>query len=196
LKVIGIIGTSVLGKNSLVEDLFQAIRFDGWTVSSIKHAPDGFDLDQPGKSSYRRREAGCRDVMLVEDRRLVLMQKYGADREPPLDALISRLDPIDLVIVEGFKGASVPTIEVCGASSGRAPRWPRDKHVVALVSPVPVATPLPTFTVEDTAGLAAVCSHTWNCSAETRLSARTKDESSAMATPCLPSRGPGFVPVR
>jgi molybdopterin-guanine dinucleotide biosynthesis adapter protein len=154
MKAIGLIGTSALGKGTFVEDLIHAFRFDGWTVSTIKRAPDGFDLDRPGKTSYARREAGCREVMLVGDKRLVLMREFGTDPEPALDSLLARLEPVDVVIVQGFRSAAMPTIEVCVPSSGREPRWPRDANVVALVSGEPVAARVPCFRVSDVAGLA------------------------------------------
>ena len=153
MKVIGIIGASALGKGPYVETLIGSFRIDGWSVSTIKRAPDGFDLDQPGKLSWARREAGCREVMLVGDRRLVLMQEFRADPAPALGTLIARLDPVDLVLVEGFQGAAVPTIEICVPLSGRAPRWPQNRHVVALVSDEPVEAPLPRFAVADISGL-------------------------------------------
>ena len=153
MKIIGLIGASALGKGLFAETLIASFHLDGWSVSTIKRAPDGFDLDRPGKTSYARREAGCREVMLVGDRRLVLMQEFRADPEPALATLVARLEPVDLVIVEGFKSAAVPTIEVCVPASGRAPRWPRDPHVVALVSDAPIATALPRFAVADIPGV-------------------------------------------
>jgi len=154
MKVIGLIGASALGKSPFVDALIGALRIDGWSVSTIKRAPDGFDLDRPGKLSWARREAGCQEVMLVGDRRFVLMHEFRDDPAPALGALISRLDPVDLVLVEGFKDAAVPTIEVLVAASGRAPRWPGNRHVVALVSDEPITAPLPTFAVDDVAELA------------------------------------------
>ena len=142
-----------MGRSSFVEDLIHAFRFDGWSVSTIKRAPDGFDLDQPGKGSYARREAGCREVMLVGDKRLVLMQEFGADPEPSLDSLLARLAPVDVVIAQGFKTAAIPTVEVCVPSSGRTMRWPGNKNIVALVSDEPVNTPLPRFRVDDLSAL-------------------------------------------
>src|SRR5512140_1682806 len=106
MKVIGIIGVSALGKAPFVETLIAALRIDGFTVSTIKRAPDGFDLDRPGKVSWLRREAGCREVMLVGDRRLVLMQEFREAPQPPLEALAARLAPVDIVIAEGFQGAA------------------------------------------------------------------------------------------
>ena len=120
MKVIGIIGASALNKAPFVEMLIASFRFEGWSVSTIKRAPDGFDMDRPGKTSWARREAGCHEVMLVGDRRLVLMQEFRADPAPALGTLLARLEPVDLVIVEGFQSAAVPTIEICVAASGRA----------------------------------------------------------------------------
>ena len=153
MKVIGLLGASALGRSSFVEDLIHAFRFDGWSVSTIKRAPDGFDLDQPGKGSYARREAGCREVMLVGDKRLVLMQEFGADPEPSLDSLLARLAPVDVVIAQGFKTATIPTVEVCVPSSGRTSRWPGNKNIVALVSDEPIDTSLPRFRVDDLSAL-------------------------------------------
>ena len=154
MRVIGLLGASALGQGTFVEDLIHAFRFDGWSVSTIKRAPDGFDLDQPGKGSYARREAGCREVMLVGDKRLVLMQEFGADPEPPLESLLARLAPVDVIIAQGFKTAAIPTIEVCVQSSGRASRWPGNKNIVALVSDEPIDTSLPRFRTDDLAALA------------------------------------------
>jgi molybdopterin-guanine dinucleotide biosynthesis protein B len=153
MKVIGIIGASALNKAPFVETLIASFRFDGFSVSTIKRAPDGFDMDKPGKMSWARREAGCHEVMLVGDRRLVLMQEFRTDPEPALGTLIARLEPVDLVVVEGFQTAAVPSIEICVPASGRAPRWPQNRHVVALVADEPVEAPLPRFAVDDIPGV-------------------------------------------
>lgn len=157
MNVIGIIGVSALGKAPFVETLIAALRIDGFTVSTIKRAPDGFDLDRPGKLSWSRREAGCREVMLVGDRRLVLMQEFRDAPQPPLEQLAARLAPVDIVIADGFQGAAVPTIEVVVAGSGRPPRWPQNPHVAAVVvdpADADAPAPLPRFAVADVAGLA------------------------------------------
>jgi molybdopterin-guanine dinucleotide biosynthesis protein MobB len=154
MRAFAIVGASVLGKAPFVERLVEALRIDGRSVSIIKHAPDGFDIDQPGKASYVRREAGAREVMLVGDRRLVLLREYGASPEPPLAALLARLEPVDLVIVEGFHGAQLPTLEVHRPSSGRRPRWPTNPLVAALVSDEPIAAPLPRFAPDDFGAIA------------------------------------------
>lgn len=133
MQVIGIVGASALGKTPFIDPLIAALRIDGWTVSTIKRAPDGFDMDQPGKLSWGRREAGCREVMLVGGRRLVLMEEFGERNPPPLVELLARLTPVDIVVADGFQGATIPTIEVIVPGSGKAPRWPNDPNVVARV---------------------------------------------------------------
>ena len=149
MNVVGLIGVSKLGKNTFVDDLIHAFRFEGWSVSTIKRAPDGFDLDQPGKTSYARRQAGCRDVMLVGDQRLVLMHEFRQEAEPSLQSLLARLVPVDVVIAEGFKSAAVPTVEVCVPSSDQDCRWKGNPHVVALVSDQDIDTPIRRFKVTE-----------------------------------------------
>ena len=79
MNIVGIVGASAMRDRNVVENLILALRLESWTVSTIKRAPDGFDLDQPGKTSYERREAGCREVMLVGDRRLALLSEFRED---------------------------------------------------------------------------------------------------------------------
>ena len=154
MKVVGIIGASALRDIPFVENLIAALRIDGASVSTIKRAPDGFDMDQPGKSSFARRDAGCHEVMLVADKRFVLMQEFRERTAPTLDDLVARLDPVDLVLAEGFQNAAVPTIEVHVPASGKPPRWPRNTNVIAIVCDEPVSASLPRFVAADAAGLA------------------------------------------
>jgi len=153
LKIIGILGTSALRDRNLIDTLIASLRFDGWSVSTIKRAPDGFDLDQPGKTSYERREAGCREVMLVGDRRLVLMSEFRDGPEPDLAEVAARLLPVDVVIAEGFKGADVPTIEVFVRARHGEPRCERDRNIIALVSDERIECRVPRFDPDDIDGL-------------------------------------------
>lgn len=158
--VVALTGASVLGKPvpgepTFTERLLAAYRAAGLAVSVIKHAPDGFDIDTPGKASHRRREAGVGETMLVGDRRLVLFKEYGEGRgEPPLHALLRRLDPVDLVLVEGFRAAAVPTLEIHRPSSGRTPRWRHNPFVVAVASDEACEAPVPVFALSDLEGIA------------------------------------------
>lgn len=155
MKVVGVIGMSALGKSTLVDELIGALRLAGWSVSTVKRAPDGFDLDRPGKASHARRQAGAREVMLVGDRRLALMQEFASGAEPSLESLLARLVPVDVVIAEGFKGAAIPTVEVCGNDRSREGRWKSNPDVIALVSDAHVDAPLPQFKVDEAPRLAA-----------------------------------------
>jgi len=154
MKIVGLIGVSALGRSTFVDNLIEAFRLDDWTVSTIKRAPDGFDLDQPGKTSYARREAGCREVMLVGDKRLVLMNEFRDEPEPALESLVARLSAVDVVIAEGFQSTTIPTIEVCVPASGRKYRWKKNANVFALVSNEAIETMLPRFRLDDLAALA------------------------------------------
>jgi molybdopterin-guanine dinucleotide biosynthesis protein B len=149
LIVFGVVGTSALRERNLVDEIILALRFEGWSVSTIKRAPDGFDVDQPGKVSYRRREAGCREVMLVGDRRLALMSEFRDDPPPPLDQLVARLLPVDVVIAEGFKGATVPTVEVYVAARHGVPRCHRDPNIIAVITADAIECAVPRFRPDD-----------------------------------------------
>ena len=153
MNIVGIIGASALRERNLVEDVILSLRFDGWTVSTMKRAPDGFDIDQPGKVSHRRREAGCREVMLVGDRRLALMMEFREDPQPSLEWLAARLLPVDIVVAEGFRGAAVPTIEIFVAARQQEPRCRSDPNIVAVVTDDGIDCSVPRFRPGDVDGL-------------------------------------------
>lgn len=155
MKCIALTGVSGLRDTRLVEDLIAALTIDGHTVSAVKRAPDDFDIDQPGKWSHLRREAGCGEVLLVGGHRFALLHEFGAAPVPPLSALLARLAPVDIVLLEGFRAATVPTIAVVAEVDGAAARAPAEPHLVALIARQPVASPLPCFAPDDAAGLAA-----------------------------------------
>jgi molybdopterin-guanine dinucleotide biosynthesis adapter protein len=154
MKVVAIVGSSSLEKAGLVEGLIEALRLDGFSVSVVKRAPDGFDIDRPGKGSYLRRQAGAREVMMASPERFVLMRESRDGGEPDLASLIARLEPVDIVIAEGFHEVDAPTIEAMRPSRGKRPRWPNDRRIVAIVSDERVDAPLPTFTLDDPGALA------------------------------------------
>lgn len=147
------IGTSALRDHDVVDALILSLRFEGLSVSTIKRAPDGFDADQPGKLSYRRREAGAREVMLVGGERLALMSEFRGDPQPSLDRLAARLLPVDVVIAEGFKDAAVPTVEIFVAARHGEPRVHRDPNVVVVVTDDAIDCAVPRFRSDDIDGL-------------------------------------------
>ena len=124
MKVFGIAGRSGMGKTTLLERLVPELRARGLVVSLIKHSHKAIEIDRPGKDSYRLREAGCQEVLLLGDGRWALMHELRGDPEPPLDYLLSRLQHCDIVLVEGFKSGDFPKLEVWRSSEGRDTLWP------------------------------------------------------------------------
>ena len=125
MKVIGIIGWSGSGKTTLIAALLPLLRARGLSVSTVKHAHHGFDMDRPGKDTYRHREAGAHEVLVATGRRWALLHEVEVD-EPPLPDLLTRLSPVDLVLVEGFKSHPFAKLEVHRPTLGKPPIWPEN----------------------------------------------------------------------
>jgi molybdopterin-guanine dinucleotide biosynthesis protein B len=155
MKIFGLVGRSGSGKTSLMVRLLPEIRRRGLTVSTIKHAHHGFDLDHPGKDSFRHREAGAKEVMLVADARWALMHEIGDAPQPPLEDLVRRMAPVDFVLIEGFHTHGHPMIEVYRPSEGHALLWREDSNIVAVASdgPLPEVT-VPVLDLNDAQAIA------------------------------------------
>lgn len=150
MKVFGFAGYSGSGKTTLIEQLIPRLIARGLRVSLIKHAHHGFDIDQPGKDSYRHREAGCTEVLLTSDKRWVLMHELRGEREPTLEEQIKLLSPCDLALVEGYKTNDlIPKLEVYRPSVGKPPIHPEHPNIVAVASDAPVETALPLLDIND-----------------------------------------------
>jgi molybdopterin-guanine dinucleotide biosynthesis protein B len=134
MKVFGIAGHSGMGKTTLLERLVPELTGRGLSVSLIKHSHKSIDIDRPGKDSYRLREAGCNEVLLLGNERWALMHELRGASEPPLDYLLSRLQHCDLVLIEGFKSGGFPKLEVWRAAVGRHTLWPDWPGIVAIAS--------------------------------------------------------------
>jgi molybdopterin-guanine dinucleotide biosynthesis protein B len=134
MNVFGFAGWSGSGKTTLVEKLIPVLTARGLRVSVIKHAHHGFDLDKPGKDSWRHREAGATQVLMLSNDRWVLMHELRGAPEPTLDEQLRLLEPCDLVLIEGYKAAAVPKIEIHRPSHGKPPLWPENAHVVAVAT--------------------------------------------------------------
>lgn len=138
-SVLGLLGWSGSGKTTLLVGLLPRLISAGVSVSTIKHAHHMFDVDQPGKDSHRHREAGAREVLVASARRFALMHEIAntpGEAEPGLDALLARLAPVDLVLVEGFKSWAHPKLEIHRPSLGHPPFWPGRADVAAVASDV------------------------------------------------------------
>ena len=131
MHVLGLTGWSGSGKTTLLTALIPRFVASGLSVSTIKHAYHGFDLDQPGKDSWRHRQAGAREVLVASSVRWALMHEV-VGQEPGLPELLQRLAPVDLVIVEGFKANPHPKIEVHRPALGKPPIWPGRSDIVAV----------------------------------------------------------------
>src|SRR5581483_7491004 len=150
MNVIGIAGWSGAGKTTLLTRVIPHLVAQGVTVSTIKHAHHAFDVDQPGKDSYVHREAGATEVLVSSANRFALMHELRGATEPTLDELLSRLAPVDLVIVEGFKRDPIPKIEIHRPEIGKPLLYPDDPAIIALASPVhPGGLPIPWLPLDE-----------------------------------------------
>ena len=154
-KAIGFIGYSNSGKTTLIEKLIPRFRAQGLTVSAIKNAHHGFDMDRPGKDSHRYREAGAGQVLISTTERWALLTETPAGHAT-LEDLLAQLAPCDLVIVEGFKSEGrIPRIEVRRASVGDPPIYPHDPNVIAVAADFALECPLPVLDLNDADRIAA-----------------------------------------
>src|SRR5436190_21216932 len=155
MKTFGFAGWSGSGKTTLIEKLIPLFTKRGLRVSLLKHAHHTFDVDHPGKDSYRHRHAGAAEVLVTSARRWVLMHELPGAQEPSFDAQLKHLSPCDLLIVEGFKFAPIPKMEVWRAVTGEALLHPNDPHIVAVASDAKVDTKLPLLELNDHEKIAA-----------------------------------------
>ncbi|HYM48033.1 MAG TPA: molybdopterin-guanine dinucleotide biosynthesis protein B [Burkholderiaceae bacterium] len=159
MKAIGFIGYSNSGKTTLIEKLIPIFRKRGLVVSAVKNAHHGFDMDRPGKDSFRYRESGAQQVLIATGSRWALLSETP-QRAATLDELLSELAPCDLVIVEGFKSEGhIPRIEVRRLRDNEANNEPpiflRDSNVVALAADHAIDTSLPVLDLNDPDKIAA-----------------------------------------
>ncbi len=137
MNCLALVGWSGSGKTTLLTALLPLLAARGLSISTIKHTHHGVDLDQPGKDSFRHRAAGAREVLVAGGRRWALLHEVvGA--EPELPALLARLAPVDLVLVEGFKTGPGAKLEVHRPALGKAPLWPGRADILAVASDQPM----------------------------------------------------------
>jgi molybdopterin-guanine dinucleotide biosynthesis adapter protein len=155
MRVVGLAGWSGAGKTTLLVKLIPELKRRGLTVSTLKHAHHAFDIDQPGKDSFEHRRAGASEVLVASSGRWALVHELGDEPEPPLAALLMRLSPVDLVIVEGFKGYAHPKIEVHRAANKTPFLFREAPNVRAVAADVAVPdAPVPVVHLDDVAAIA------------------------------------------
>ena len=159
MKVIGVAGYSGSGKTTLIEKVIPVLAAQGLRVSLIKHAHHEFDIDQPGKDSYRNRHAGCVEVMVSSAKRWALMHELRGAAEPSLEQQLKHFSPCDVVIVEGFKSQPIPKIEVHRKGTRAPLLYPDNPHIVAVATDEPLDTPLPQLDVNDAPAVARFIVH-------------------------------------
>jgi len=137
-RIIGITGWSGSGKTTLIIKLLPELVALGLRVATLKHAHHDFDVDLPGKDSYEHRKAGASEVIVASSRRWAQMHELGEEGEASLSALLRRLSPCDLVLIEGYKREHHPKIEIYRQIVGKPLRQPDDPTIVAIASDVPV----------------------------------------------------------
>jgi molybdopterin-guanine dinucleotide biosynthesis protein B len=153
MKIFGVTGWKNSGKTGLMERLISEFTTRGLTVSSIKHAHHSFDIDHPGRDSYRHRDAGARQVLLASRNRWALMHELRHEDEPSLGDLLKQLSPVDLVLIEGYKRDRHPKIEAHRKETGQPLIAPEDETIVAVASDTSVAIDRPVLDLNDTASI-------------------------------------------
>lgn len=155
MRVIGLAGWSGAGKTTLLVRLIPVLTSRGLRVSTLKHAHHGFDVDRPGKDSHEHRTAGASEVLVSSRRRWALMHELRDEPEPALPALLQKLSPVDLAIVEGFKREAHPKVEVHRAANGKGFLFHGIPNVVALASDASVPdAPGPVAHLDDVGAVA------------------------------------------
>jgi len=153
MKVIGLAGWSGAGKTTLLTRVIPLLLKKGLRVSVIKHAHHAFDVDVPGKDSWRHRESGATEVLVSSTRRWALMHELRGAQEPSFDEQVKRISPCDLLLVEGHKHHPLPKLEVWRAATGEALLHPNDPHIVAVASDERIETKLPWLHLDDHPGI-------------------------------------------
>jgi len=155
MKVIGLAGWSGAGKTTLLTRVIPQLQKRGLRVSVIKHAHHAFDVDVPGKDSWKHREAGAAEVLVSSSQRWALMHELRGAAEPPFEDQLKRLSPCDIVIVEGFKHELILKLEVWRRVTGEPLLHPNDPHIVAIATDARIETPLPRLDLNDDAMIAS-----------------------------------------
>jgi molybdopterin-guanine dinucleotide biosynthesis protein B len=161
MRIIGLAGWSGSGKTTLVTRVIPVLVRRGLKVATVKHAHHEFDIDQPGKDSWRHRQAGATEVAIVSSRRWAIVHELGQgpeqEPEPPLADILAKLSPVDLVVVEGFKRHAHPKLEVFRAAVDKPLLHPNDDCIVAVATdaPLPQAA-VPVLMLDDIEGIANV----------------------------------------
>ena len=154
MQVYGVTGWKNAGKTGLMERLVAEFTSRGLRVSTLKHAHHKVDVDQPGRDSYRHREAGAHQVLLASENRWALMTELRGGQEPSLSDLLAQLAPVDLVLIEGYKREPHPKIEAWRSDADNPLIAPDDPTIRAVATDTPLDLDRPQFDLDDTVAIA------------------------------------------
>ena len=154
MKIFGVAGYKNAGKTGLMERLVTEITGRGFSVSTLKHAHHAFDVDHPGKDSFRHREAGAHQVVLSSGKRWAMMTELRETSEPSLNELISKMTPVDLILIEGWKRDDHAKIEAHRAETGNPLIAPNDPTIRAIATDTALTIDRPVFDLNDTKAIA------------------------------------------
>jgi molybdopterin-guanine dinucleotide biosynthesis adapter protein len=155
MRVIGLAGWSGSGKTTLLVRLLPELIRRGYSVSTMKHAHHEFDVDQPGKDSWRHRTAGATEVLVASANRWALMHELRGAKEPSAAELMKQMSPVDLLIIEGFKREKHDKLEIHRRETGKPLLYPNDPQIVAVLSDEPLSDcPLPVVDIDNVAAIA------------------------------------------
>jgi molybdopterin-guanine dinucleotide biosynthesis protein B len=155
MRVFGFAGYSGSGKTTLIENVIPVLVGRRLRVSLVKHAHHAFDVDLPGKDSYRHRQAGAGEVMLTSAKRWILMHENADQPEPELPEQLRCMSTCDIVLVEGFKKQPIPKLEIHRKAHGVPLLFGDDPYIVGIATDEDLDTELPQFRLDDYAALAA-----------------------------------------
>jgi molybdopterin-guanine dinucleotide biosynthesis protein B len=155
MRIIGLAGWSGSGKTTLIKKLIPRLIARGISVSTLKHAHHGFDLDQPGKDSFFHRTAGATEVIISSAKRFAILHELRDEQEWDLPDLVAKMSPVDLVLVEGYKRDAFPKLEIHRAANGKPLIHPEDPHIVAIASDTALpAAKVPVIDLDDIEAIA------------------------------------------
>jgi molybdopterin-guanine dinucleotide biosynthesis protein B len=150
VPVISVVGKSGVGKTTVLERVIREVKRRGYRLGTVKHDTHGFDIDRPGKDSWRHAQAGSDSVVISGPHRMALIRQL--DGEMPLDELVELMGEVDLVITEGYKRGDKPKIEITRLERGTELLC-HSEELIAIVADYPVEMPVPQFPLEDAAGV-------------------------------------------
>jgi len=155
MRIIGLAGWSGSGKTTLITKVIPRLIARGVSVSTLKHAHHGFDLDQPGKDSFFHRAAGATEVVISSAKRFAILHELRGEPEWDLPDLVAKISPVDLVLVEGYKRDPFPKLEIHRVANGKPLIHPEDPHVIAIAADVALPeVKLPVVDLDDIEAIA------------------------------------------